>query len=72
MVTKKDMAMTILRALYLTLDIDLGKPVWNRRLNALMRLNREELSGQYYTAMAIIYDKRDYFHELEAKKGEKK
>jgi len=55
--TKRDMAINVLKALYLVKSFDVDMPVWKRRINKTMKMKKEHLIVRNEQAIKIISDK---------------
>ena len=55
--TKRELAINILKALYLTKEIDETKEVWDKRIKKHLKKKKSQLEEQNERAVKIINDK---------------
>ena len=55
--TKRQMAINVLKALYLVKDFDETMFVWKRRINKIMKMRKSELIERNEIAIKVISDK---------------
>ena len=55
--TKREMAINVLKALYLIKDFDETAFVWKRRINKIMKMRKAELIERNEIAIKVISDK---------------